>query len=173
MSAHTASENKDSNHSPLAGKRELYEDLFYLLQLRTSYFARLARYRILCISPCCRSPINSSSLRFLLSAGSLVNHTQISSFVQTVVFDMYGDQYDTREERLLLDLFRKVLKLEIFSATSKGSLLRNNTAITQMLSAYAKRGQGFQILRDILAEPLQKIVTQKDLNLEINPSTVR
>jgi len=86
---------------------------------------------------------------------------------------MYGDQYDTREERLLLDLFRKVLKLEIFSATSKGSLLRNNTAITQMLSAYAKRGQGFQILRDILAEPLQKIVTQKDLNLEINPSTVR
>ena len=32
------------NVSPLQGKRGLYEDMFYVLQSKPVYFARLARY---------------------------------------------------------------------------------------------------------------------------------
>eukprot|EP00456_Euglypha_rotunda_P037958 TRINITY_DN29148_c0_g1_i6.p1 TRINITY_DN29148_c0_g1~~TRINITY_DN29148_c0_g1_i6.p1 ORF type:complete len:191 (-),score=35.71 TRINITY_DN29148_c0_g1_i6:30-602(-) len=41
-----------------------------------------------------------------------------------------------------------------------------------MLSAYARRGQGLSILKEILAEPLKSLTSQKDLNLEINPMKV-
>ena len=51
-------------------------------------------------------------------------------------------------------------------------MLRANTAITQMLSAYARRGQGLGVLRDILEKPIQELVARRDLNLEINPSKV-
>ena len=127
---HGGEEAKDSD--VLKGKLPLYEDLFYILQTRPQYFAKLAR---------------------------VLNAKDIPSFVQTVVFEMYGDQvsavqctahvaahecstpacgglslqYDTREERLLLSLFRMVLQAELDAATDQGSLLRANTAITQML----------------------------------------
>ncbi len=102
----------------------------------------------------------------------MVQSKEIQPFVQLVVFDMYGDQYDTREERLLLALFRRALKSELRHSSSKGSLLRANTAITQMLSAYARRGQGLSILKDILEQPLKEITSRKDLNLEIDPRLV-
>lgn len=138
-------EGATQNITPLQGKRNLYEDLFYILQAKPVYFARL----------CC-----------------LVNQSQTPSFVQTVVFDMYGDQYDTREERLLLHMFHMILKHEIQSSSSRGSLLRANTPITHMLSAYAKRGQGLSILKEILEEPLKEIANRKDLNLEVDPAKI-
>jgi Ras GTPase-activating-like protein IQGAP2/3 len=98
-----ASEEKGG---PLKGKLHLYEEMCYLLQSKPKYFAKLAR---------------------------VISAKDIPMFVQTVVFDMYGDQYDTREERLLLTLFRIVLKDELDQSTDKGSLLRANTAITQVL----------------------------------------
>ena len=85
---------------------------------------------------------------------------------------MYGDQYDTREERLLLSLFGQVLRHEFGKASDMGSLLRANTAVTQMLSAYSRRGLGLSVLKDILAEPLAKITSEKDLDLELNPVKV-
>jgi len=138
-------DEKEQAMSPLQGKREDYEELFYILQSKPRYFAKLAR---------------------------LVNTNESPMFVQTVVFDMYGDQYDTREERLLLDLFKKMVQAELQAATSKGTLLRNNTATTQMLSAYARRGQGLSILKDILEAPLKEMTGTKDLNLEIDPVKV-
>eukprot|EP01006_Ploeotia_vitrea_P031861 TRINITY_DN64153_c0_g3_i3.p1 TRINITY_DN64153_c0_g3~~TRINITY_DN64153_c0_g3_i3.p1 ORF type:complete len:649 (-),score=387.13 TRINITY_DN64153_c0_g3_i3:60-2006(-) len=119
--------------------------MFFLLQSKPRYFAALAR---------------------------LLEARETSEFVQTVVFDMYGDQYDTREERLLLDVFEKILESELEAAQSQGSLLRANTATTQMLSAYAKRGQGLSVLKDVLQEPIQRVVANKQLNLEINPMKV-
>lgn len=53
-----------------------------------------------------------------------------------------------------------------------GSFLRANTCITQMLSAYARRGHGLTILKNTLAAPLQHICAQKELNLEIDPLKV-
>eukprot|EP01083_Nonionella_stella_P310047 1100191_1 len=39
-----------------------------------------------------------------------VKAREVLDYAKTVVFDMYGDQYDSREERLLLTLFQMVLK---------------------------------------------------------------
>ncbi|MES1916946.1 MAG: hypothetical protein MHM6MM_008715 [Cercozoa sp. M6MM] len=110
--------------------------------------------------------------RILAAIASNVSGADIPSFVQTVVFDLFGDQYDSREERLLLTLFEEVLRRSFESATDFGSFGRANTAITQMLSAYARRGQGLGVLRSILAEPLQDIVRSTNvdkLNLDIHP----
>lgn len=139
------SNDDDEKGLVLGDNRGFYEDLYRELQANPVYFAKLAR---------------------------MVEAKHIGIFVQTVVFDMYGDQYATREERLLLLCFHQALKDEISSATSKGSLFRANTAITQMLSAYALRGQGLATLRSILEDPLKMITSQKHLNLEINPSKV-
>ena len=50
-----------------------------------------------------------------------------------------------------------------------GSLLRANTAVTNMLSAYSRRGMGLSILSDILSEPLTRITSEPDLDLEAEP----
>jgi len=131
--------------SPLLGKKKLYEQLFHILQREPRYFASLAKH---------------------------VKAREVSDYVKTVVFDMYGDQYDSREERLLLTLFQMVLKQQFDEAQDIGSFLRANTAITQMLSAYARRGQGLGILREILEKPIREMVAQTSLNLEINPVEV-
>eukprot|EP01083_Nonionella_stella_P072603 195816_1 len=131
--------------SPLLGKKKLYEQLFAILQKEPKYFAALAKH---------------------------VKAREVSDYVKTVVFDMYGDQYDSREERLLLTFFQMVLKQSFDEAQDIGSFSRANTAITQMLSAYARRGQGLGILREILEKPIREMVAQTSLNLEINPVEV-
>lgn len=135
----------ESGESPIQGKVTAYEDLFYLLQTQPRYFAQMAR---------------------LLTTGGA------PLFVKTVVFDMYGDQYDSREERLLLVMFQRAIYDEIQNTTDKGSLFRANTAITQMLSSYAKRGSGLAILKELFQEPLVKLTSNSKLNLEIAPRFV-
>ncbi|SPQ93554.1 Ras-GAP domain-containing protein [Plasmodiophora brassicae] len=125
--------------------RTAYENVLYTLQNDPVHFAILAR---------------------------LVTGSEVQQFVQTVVFDFYGDQYDTRDERLLLSLFGHVLRAEFAAAQDMGSLLRANTAVTNMLSAYSRRGMGLSILSDILAEPLRKITSESTLDLELNPLAV-
>lgn len=127
-------------------KREQYELLFRHLQSNPSYLAAMARY------------VNDGK--------------SAAAFVQTVVFDMYGDQYGDRDERLLLLCFRHALKAEILDTPNLGSLFRANTAVTQMLSAYARRGQGLSVLRSVLEEPLKELTSKADLNLEISPQAV-
>lgn len=135
----------DEKDLTFQGKRAQYEELFRHLQSRPEYLAKMAR---------------------------LVEAKQVPTFVQTVVFDMYGDQYEDRDERLLLLCFRHALQDEVLSAANRGSLFRANTAVTQMLSAYARRGQGLAVLRTVLEEPLKALTSRKDLNLEISPQKV-
>ena len=53
----------------------------------------------------------------------VISGVQVQLFVQTVVFDFYGDQYDTRDERLLLSLFGHVLHAE-FTAVNPTSYVQ-------------------------------------------------
>ena len=55
--------------------------------------------------------------------------------VQTTVFTLFGDQYDTRVERQLLLMFQHLLKREFDTASEQGTIMRANTAVTKMLSA--------------------------------------
>ncbi len=72
-------------------KKQLYEQLFHILQKEPKYFAALAKH---------------------------VKAREVSDYVKTVVFDMYGDQYDSCEERLLLTLFHMVLKQSFLHANT-------------------------------------------------------
>ncbi|EFA78579.1 RasGTPase-activating protein [Heterostelium album PN500] len=126
-------------------QRENYGQLFYLLQNNTTYIASLAK---------------------------LVKVGEIDNLLQTVMFTLYGNQYEENEEHLLLSMFQKVLAEEFKEATSIGSLLRANTALTRMMTTYTRRGPGQQYLKHSLTKPLEAITSNKDLSLEINPSIV-
>eukprot|EP01103_Thecamoeba_quadrilineata_P003545 TRINITY_DN13309_c0_g1_i1.p1 TRINITY_DN13309_c0_g1~~TRINITY_DN13309_c0_g1_i1.p1 ORF type:complete len:755 (+),score=156.25 TRINITY_DN13309_c0_g1_i1:7-2271(+) len=125
--------------------KEKYGQLFYLLQTDTVLMSKLAR---------------------------VVNLSEIDNLLQTVMFTLYGNQYDEREEHLLLTMFQTVLAEEFGSATSLGSVLRANTAITRMMTTYTRRGPGQQYLKQLLGPTLNEIISQSELNLEVNPVKV-
>lgn len=126
-------------------KRVHFETMFRILQSTPYYFAKMAR---------------------------LVESKDEKAFIRTVVIDVFGDQYNTREERLLLLCFQLMLTDEINAAEDMGALFRANTVVTSMLSEYARRGQGLSILQSILQQPLKALTSRKNLNLEINPQLV-
>lgn len=142
------SESKKPEGSTVLHNRDAYEKMFYLLQKNPRYFAVIAQ---------------------------AVGARDINEFVNTIIFDMYGDQFDTSEERLLLTLFQKIIEANFKRAGRKddmGSLFRANTAVTMMLSSYARRGQGLNSLKKVFEEPLQDMVSNPSLNLEVNPYKV-
>lgn len=64
-------------------KMQQYGNLFFLLQSEPRYIASLCR---------------------------LVNLSEIDTLLQTVMFTLYGNQYESREENLLLTMFQVVTK---------------------------------------------------------------
>src|SRR3989338_3687451 len=90
-------------------ERELYGQLFALLQNETKYVSHLAR---------------------------LVKLGEIDNLLQTVMFTLYGNQYDDGEEHLLLSMFKTVLFEEFRQSKSIANLLRANTALTRMMTTY-------------------------------------
>jgi len=137
-------EKKKADSDPFVAHREHYGTLFYLLHAKTNYLASITQK---------------------------VAKGQSHSFVQTVVMDLYGDQFSSRDERLLLLLFRDLLSREVATSTM-GTFLRANTTFSQLLSAYARRGAGITTLKEIFAAPLSSILKKTKLNLEIIPTKV-
>ncbi|KAK7033121.1 hypothetical protein R3P38DRAFT_3186668 [Favolaschia claudopus] len=90
----------------------------------------------------------------------------------TVMFTLYGNQYESREEHLLLTMFQSVLSAQFETATEFGSLLRANTPVSRMMTTYTRRGPGQSYLKSVLAERINSLIEHKDLNLEINPVKV-
>eukprot|EP01083_Nonionella_stella_P184372 669146_1 len=129
----------------LVEKKALYEQLFDILHKEPKYLATLTKH---------------------------VRARNMPDYVKTVVFGIYGDAYDSREEHLLLTLFQMILKRSFDEAQDISSFLRNNSAIARMLSAYAVRGQGLCILREILEKPIREMVAQTSLILENDPVNV-
>eukprot|EP01114_Cavostelium_apophysatum_P006458 TRINITY_DN1777_c0_g3_i1.p1 TRINITY_DN1777_c0_g3~~TRINITY_DN1777_c0_g3_i1.p1 ORF type:complete len:766 (+),score=273.66 TRINITY_DN1777_c0_g3_i1:272-2569(+) len=126
-------------------EREHYGQLFHLLQRQTSYTASLAR---------------------------LVKLGEIDNLLQTVMFTLYGNQYDDEEEHLLLSMFQKVILAEFNESLGIGNLLRANTALTRMMTTYTRRGPGQTYLKATLTGVLMGVVQDKDTCLEINPLKV-
>jgi Ras GTPase-activating-like protein IQGAP2/3 len=63
---------------------------------------------------------------------------QIDNLLQTVMFTLYGNQYDEYEEHLLLSMFQQVLGLEFETANGISNLMRANTALTRMMTTYTR-----------------------------------
>lgn len=98
-----------------------------------------------------------------------ISLSQLDNVVHIVLFTLYGNQYDQREERLLLNLFRKLLGHQFANAIDQGSLLRANTPISRMSTTYNLRGPGKGYLHSILAPKIQWITTDYEMDLDISP----
>lgn len=132
-------------HYPDDRKLQQYSNLFFLLQSEPRHIAALCR---------------------------LVSLSEIDTLLQTVMFTLYGNQYESREEHLLLTMFQSVLSAQFETATEFGSLLRANTPVSRMMTTYTRRGPGQSYLKGVLAERINSLIEHKDLNLEINPVKV-
>lgn len=129
-----------SNELP-SSDEELYGYLFFSLQTSPHYIASLTRQ---------------------------VTLKEIDGLLQTVLFTLYGNQYEDREEHLLLSMFEHSLTYEVQEATEVNSLMRANTAITRMMTTYCRRGPGQEYVRSALGEVVRKILCY-DKSLEIDP----
>ncbi|KAI9754077.1 MAG: MutS-like protein [Chaenotheca gracillima] len=126
-------------------KTQKYGNLLFLLQSEPRHIAHLCR---------------------------LVTMAEIDSLLQTVMFTIYGNQYESREEHLLLTMFQSVLTYQFDNTPEYSSLLRANTPVSRMMTTYTRRGPGQSYLKEVLAERINSLIDLRDLDLEINPLKV-
>ncbi|KAF2274817.1 Rho GTPase activation protein [Westerdykella ornata] len=126
-------------------KTQKYGNLLFLLQSEPKHIAHLCR---------------------------LVSMAEIDALLQTVMFTIYGNQYESREEHLLLTMFQSVLTYQFDHTPDYSSLLRANTPVSRMMTTYTRRGPGQSYLRVVLADSINSLIELKDLDLEINPLKV-
>ncbi|KAL2312704.1 GTPase-activating protein [Schizosaccharomyces pombe] len=126
-------------------KLQLYGALFFLLQSEPAYIASLVRR---------------------------VKLSNMDALLQIVMFNIYGNQYESREEHLLLSLFQMVLTTEFEATSDVLSLLRANTPVSRMLTTYTRRGPGQAYLRSILYQCINDVAIHPDLQLDIHPLSV-
>ncbi|KAF2240832.1 Rho GTPase activation protein [Trematosphaeria pertusa] len=126
-------------------KTQKYGNLLFLLQSEPRHIAHLCR---------------------------LVSMAEIDALLQTVMFTIYGNQYESREEHLLLTMFQSVLTYQFDNTPDYSSLLRANTPVSRMMTTYTRRGPGQSYLKVVLQERINSLIELKDLDLEINPLKV-
>lgn len=126
-------------------KTQKYGNLLFLLQSEPRHIAHLCR---------------------------LVTMTEIDSLLQTVMFTIYGNQYESREEHLLLTMFQSVLTYQFDNTPEYSSLLRANTPVSRMMTTYTRRGPGQSYLKVVLQDKINQLIEEKDEDLEINPLKV-
>jgi Ras GTPase-activating-like protein IQGAP2/3 len=126
-------------------RTQKYGNLLFLLQSEPKHIAHLCR---------------------------LVSMSEIDSLLQTVMFTIYGNQYESREEHLLLTMFQSVLTYQFDNTPEYSSLLRQNTPVSRMMTTYTRRGPGQSYLKQVLADQINSLIELKDVDLEINPLKV-
>ncbi|KAI8645360.1 Rho GTPase activation protein [Parasitella parasitica] len=135
----------DIDHYPDERRMQQYGNLFYLLQSEPRHIAILCR---------------------------LVSLAEIDNLLQTVMFTLYGNQYESREEHLLLTMFQNVLAAQFETTPEFASLLRANTPVSRMMTTYTRRGPGQSYLKSVLSDKINDLLERQDLNLQINPLKV-
>ncbi|OJD18534.1 hypothetical protein AJ78_01450 [Emergomyces pasteurianus Ep9510] len=130
---------------PNDDRTQKYGNLLFLLQSEPRHIAHLCR---------------------------LVTMAEIDSLLQTVMFTIYGNQYESREEHLLLTMFQSVLTYQFDNTPEYSSLLRQNTPVSRMMTTYTRRGPGQAYLKQVLADQINSLIELNDVDLEINPLKV-
>lgn len=103
-------EHDDStdDHYPDDRRMQQYGNLFFLLQSEPRHIATLCR---------------------------LVNLAEIDTLLQTVMFTLYGNQYESREEHLLLTMF------QVRYTFKRGTCHRTNDCLSRMSWQHNSRRQ--------------------------------
>ncbi|MES1907540.1 MAG: hypothetical protein MHM6MM_000643 [Cercozoa sp. M6MM] len=85
---------------------------------------------------------------------------------------LFPNPYDSEDELQLLRVVQHCLTLEFAKCTDISTYLRENSAAAKLLTYFARRDQGQDALRRILADPLKKLLSDPSLNLSINPHKI-
>eukprot|EP01028_Stygiella_incarcerata_P004474 TRINITY_DN1983_c0_g2_i1.p1 TRINITY_DN1983_c0_g2~~TRINITY_DN1983_c0_g2_i1.p1 ORF type:complete len:982 (-),score=292.26 TRINITY_DN1983_c0_g2_i1:160-3105(-) len=140
-----AAENETPSEPKLLNE-DLFGRLFYLFQQDGRFLARLSRR---------------------------VSSVESNVLLQTIVFTLFGNQFNSTQERKLMSLFLIILQDEFDSCTNPGVFMRSNTVFTRMLSVFIKRSPYHDFLVEILEPIVSKIVVMREeINFEMNPSKI-
>ncbi|XP_072942968.1 ras GTPase-activating-like protein IQGAP1 [Epargyreus clarus] len=120
-----------------------YQQLFYELQTNPTYLSKL----LFCI------PQNKTNF-----------------FLQNVVLSLYNFGAYARDEYLLLKLFRFTLEEEISCKVSKPfDIIASTPLVLKMAVSLSRQLSGLNSLQTIIGPLVEKILKDKDLNIETGP----
>ncbi|XP_042693080.1 ras GTPase-activating-like protein IQGAP3, partial [Centrocercus urophasianus] len=124
-------------------KLEAYQHLFYLLQTQPGYLARLL-FQV---------PQNKST-----------------TFLQPVIFTLFGYASHPREGFLLLQLFKAALQEEIRCKVDHvHDILTGNAAVIRMVVSFYRSARGQSALRQILGRPVREVLQDATLSIRTDP----
>jgi Ras GTPase-activating-like protein IQGAP2/3 len=130
-------------------KLELYQQMFYLLQTKPDYLARLF---------------------FRLSQIDMGDRARKA--VEGVVLTLFGYAQNSREEFLLLKLFQRSILEEVYSISSPQNFVTGNFVVTKLVMQYGRGAKERKFLQDLLSPLIKDIVAQPDLDLETDPMAI-
>ncbi|XP_055521632.1 ras GTPase-activating-like protein IQGAP3 [Leucoraja erinacea] len=124
-------------------KLEAYQHLFYLLQTKPVYLAKLIF----------QMPQNRST-----------------KFMESVIFSLYNYASNEREGYLLLGLFTTALREEIRSKVDRvREIVTGNPMVTRLVVSFYRNVRGQNALRDILGPVVKEVLQDKTLSIKTDP----
>jgi Ras GTPase-activating-like protein IQGAP2/3 len=129
-------------------KLELYQQLFYLLQTKADYLARLF---------------------FRLSRVEVPDKTK--RMAERVILTLFGYGQDRREDYLLLKLFDKSIREEVMSGETIAQVANAHPMYINVAFNYVRPKQ-VTFVKEALQGVVNTIVHQEDLDLESDPVVV-
>ena len=123
-----------------------YQQLFYLLQTEPRYLARLIH-------------LNK-------------DNSTVQKFIQNIVLSLFGFAQDTREEYLLLNLFKAAFEEEMTDITEPQELLLSNPIILDLLVRYSRMANEHSFLLRLLRPLILSVIEVPDLDLDLDPISI-
>ncbi|KAG0000526.1 hypothetical protein BGZ65_004291 [Modicella reniformis] len=125
----------------------LYQQLFYLLQTQPTYFSKLF---------------------FMMSKTGLFTD-RIKKQIEGVVLTLFGYAQNSREEFLLLKLFRHSIFEEVQEISNVNDFMRGNFMFIKMVMVYVRGAKERRYLRDLLGPLVRQVLEDDFLDLESDP----
>ncbi|KAG0317640.1 hypothetical protein BGZ99_006182 [Dissophora globulifera] len=125
----------------------LYQQLFYLLQTQPAYFSKLF---------------------FMMSKTGLFTD-RVKKQIESVVLTLFGYAQNSREEYLLLKLFKQSIFEEVREISNVNDFMRGNFMFVKMVMIYVRGAKERRYLRDLLGPLVQQVLEDDFLDLESDP----
>ena len=127
-------------------KLELYQELFFILQSRPQYLARLFK-----------------------KIREQATPEKESERIKDLTTNLFGHFNRRREEYYLIKLITRSIKEEVDGCQSLQDFLRGNFFWIRIFSLYAKSPQDRKYLRDLLGPTVRSLLDNPELDLESDP----
>ncbi|MCO5613981.1 hypothetical protein L7F22_068261 [Adiantum nelumboides] len=130
-------------------KLELYQELFYTLQTRPEYLARL-----------------------FARVGRFEMADKQRKHMEKIVLTLFGYAQKAREEFLLLKLFQRCVNEELSLVQGVQEFVRGNAQFIKLVVQYNRGAKERQYLRDLLGPLVRGIMDDDALDLETDPCSI-